>query len=82
MTTVDLTGKLTSSCLQLITQIKYAYPTSGVGRDSSVGIATRYGPDDSGIESRGGGEIFRTPSRPDLWPTQPPVQWVPGLSRG
>jgi hypothetical protein len=28
-----------------------------------------------------GGEIFRT--RPDLpWgPTQPPVQWVPGLSR-
>jgi len=21
-------------------------------------------------------------SRPVLWPTQPPVQWVPGLSRG
>ena len=54
MTTVDLTGKLTSSCLQLITQIKYAYPTSDVGRDSSVGIAIRYGLDDSGIESRWG----------------------------
>jgi hypothetical protein len=29
-----------------------------------------------------GGEIFRTrPDRP--WgPTQPPIQWVPGLSRG
>jgi hypothetical protein len=31
------------------------------GRDSSVGIATRYGLDGTGIESRwGGGEIFRT----------------------
>ena len=34
------------------------------GQDSSVGIATRYGLDGSGIESRRG-EIFRT--RPD-WP--------------
>jgi len=29
----------------------------------------------------GGDEIFR-PSRPSLGLTQPPVQWVPGLSRG
>jgi len=31
-----------------------------MGRDSSVGIATRYGLDGPGIESRLGGEIFCT----------------------
>ena len=46
--------------------------------DSSVGIATRYWLDGPG-SNPGGSEIFRT--RPDR-PTQPPVQWVPGLSRG
>ena len=36
-----------------------------VGRDSSVGIARRYGLDGPGIESWRGGEIFRThPDRP------------------
>ena len=30
-----------------------------MGRDSAVGIATRYGLDGPGIESRWGGEIFR-----------------------
>ena len=35
-----------------------------IGRDSSVGIATRYGLDGPGVESRRG-EIFRThPDRP------------------
>ena len=35
------------------------------GRDSSVGIATRYGLDGPGFESRWGGEIFHTrPDRP------------------
>jgi hypothetical protein len=36
-----------------------------VGRDSSVGIATRYGLDGPGIESRWGRD-FRHPSRPGL----------------
>jgi hypothetical protein len=52
-----------------------------MGRDSSVGIATRYELDGPGIESRWGRD-FQQPSRPALGPTQPPVQWVSGNSLG
>ena len=52
-----------------------------VGRDSSVAIATGYGLDGPGIESRWGWD-FPHLSKPALGPTQPLVQWVPGLSRG
>ena len=51
------------------------------GPGSSVSIATGNGLDGPAIESRWR-EIFRPCPRPALWPTQPPVQWVPGLSRG
>ena len=50
------------------------------GRDTSDGIASRYGLDGTGIESRWGAR-FPHPSRPALGPTQSPLQWISGLSR-
>ena len=50
-------------------------------RDSSVGITTHYGLDGQEIESRCGRD-FPHPSTPALWPTQPAIQWVPGLCLG
>ena len=52
-----------------------------LGRERSVGIATHYGLDGPGIESWLGRD-FPHPSRPTLVLTQPPIQWVPVLSRG
>jgi hypothetical protein len=51
------------------------------GPGSSVGIATGYGLEVSEIESRWGRDFLQL-SRLALGPTQPPVQWAPGLSRG
>jgi len=55
-------------------------PLSVSGPGSSVGIATAYGLDGPG-SNPSGDENFNL-SRPALGPTQPPVQWATGLSRG
>jgi len=53
----------------------------GGGRVSSVGKATHFGLDVSGIESRWG-RVIPHPFRPALGPIQPPIQWsFPGLKR-
>jgi len=52
-----------------------------VGRDSLFAIATCYGLDGPGIESRWR-RNFPHPSRLALEPTQPPIQWAQGHSRG
>jgi hypothetical protein len=46
----------------------------------SQAVALDYGLNDRWFESRQGLGIFlfSTASRPDLGPTQPPIQWVPG----
>jgi len=60
--------------------IFYIIQLNNGGPGSSVGIATDYRLEGPG-SNPGGDEIFR-PSRPALGPTQSPVQWVQGLSRG
>ena len=60
---------------------RYIFFFCRTGRDSSVGIATRYGLDDPWIESRRGRD-FLLPSRPALGSTQPPIQWIPNAFPG
>ena len=62
----------------------WGYTRINVGRDSSVGTATRYGLGASGIGFRWRRE-FPHPSRPALWSTQLPINGyrvsLPGIKR-
>jgi hypothetical protein len=69
---------LTHPCTELHSK---QYPSRS--RVSSGSIVSDYGLDDRaiGVRSRQGQRIFplTSVSRPALGPTQPPVQWVPGV---
>jgi hypothetical protein len=66
--------------LQVLVSFLYCYlPDSG---DSSVGTATHYGLDGRGsILGRGKTFLFSLVPRPELGPTQPPIQQVTGVKR-
>ena len=57
---VSVTEKIVITVLKEY-KVKYTYITFVVGRESSVGIATRYGLGGPGIESLGGGARFSAP---------------------
>ena len=60
--------------------LDYTYDGCG-GGGSVFGIAKRYGLDGQGIESQWGRYLPHR-SRLALGPTQPPIQWVPGVIHG
>ena len=75
--------KLPEVCTPVLKYVGHLIPVNNCicGPGSVVSIATAYGLDGPGIESRWGRNFLHL-SRPALRPTQPPVQWVPYLSRG
>jgi hypothetical protein len=67
-------------CSLYLSSLLFTFMPCMCGPGSSVSIATGYGLDGPGIES----VLVDFPhlSSLSLGPTQPPVQWVLGLSRG
>jgi hypothetical protein len=70
-----------AACRIFSTYIVFSLTSVAGGPCSVFSIATVYGLHGPKIESRWGRDFLHL-SRPALRPTQPPVKWVPGLSRG
>ena len=65
-----------------VTLLKFTYAYIQItAQDSIAGIVIHHELDSLGIESRWGRD-FPHLSRPAVRPTQPAIQWVPGLSQG
>jgi hypothetical protein len=77
LTAISCGSKTRFRCMGT-TSVNDAWDFGGSGdetacsRDSAVGMATGYGPDNIGA-----GRAFSTSSRPVLGPTHPPIQWMP-----
>ena len=74
----------TDQCLSVRANLRpeFVHPLSNDhGQGSSVDIATGYWLDGPGIESQWGAR-FSVPVQTGPGTTHPPVQWIPGLSRG
>jgi hypothetical protein len=73
---VNLTSTHLLMTLMVCSRVNFtSSKQEGKGPGNSVGIATGYGLDHPGIESRCGRD-FSQPSRPALRSSQPPIQWV------
>jgi hypothetical protein len=75
---ITMPNKLIINFTELTITHKY---NLNCGPGSIVGTVTGYRLDGPGIESRWGRD-FPHLSRPAMGPTQPPVQWILGLSQG
>ena len=64
-------------------KLTYAYHVTAGRAQSVERLATGWTDQGSNpVGWGGGGRYFLHISRPALWPTQPPVQWVPDIYRG